>query len=66
MKKPIYFILGNHDYYQGTINDIRETLTVLSKTHDQLFWLSATDIQSLPNNTILLDKDGWADERLGD
>lgn len=66
IKKPIYFILGNHDYYQGTINDVRETLTALSKAHDQLFWLPATGIQSLPNNTILLGQDGWADGRLGD
>lgn len=66
IKNPIYFILGNHDYYQGTINDVRETLTVISKTHSQLFWLPATGIHSLPNNTILLGQDGWADGRLGD
>ena len=64
--KPIYFILGNHDYYRGTIKEVRETLTALSKTHDQLFWLPATGIQSLPHDTILLGQDGWADGRLGD
>ncbi len=66
IKKPIYFILGNHDYYRGTVNDVRETLTVLSKAHKQLFWLPATGIQLLPHDTILLGQDGWADGRLGD
>lgn len=66
IKKPIYFILGNHDYYQGTINNVRETLVTLSKTHQQLFWLPGTGIQLLPHNTILLGQDGWADGRLGD
>lgn len=22
-QKPIYFVLGNHDYYRGSINDLR-------------------------------------------
>lgn len=66
IKKPIYFILGNHDYYRGTIKDVRETLAILSKTHQQLFWLPATGMQQLPHDTILLGQDGWADGRLGD
>ena len=66
IKKPIYFILGNHDYYKGTIDDVRKTIALLTKTHEQLFWLPASGIQLLTNNTILLGQDGWADGRLGD
>lgn len=66
IKKPIYFILGNHDYYRGQINEIRSAITTLTKTHEQLFWLSVSGIQKLNNNTILLGQDGWADGRLGD
>jgi len=66
IKKPIYFILGNHDYYRGQIHEVRDALTTLIKTHDQLFWLPASGIQVLNNNTILLGQDGWADGRLGD
>ena len=66
VKKPIYFILGNHDYYRGQVNGLRETITSLTKTHDQLFWLPASGIQRLNNSTILLGQDGWADGRLGD
>lgn len=66
IKKPIYFIVGNHDYYRGSINEVRKELTVLTTANTNLFWLPATGLQKLPNNAILLGQDGWADGRLGD
>ena len=66
IKRPVYFILGNHDYYRGTIHGVREALTYLTKTHEHLFWLPASGIQLLTKDTILLGQDGWADGRLGD
>ncbi|MDF1826927.1 MAG: metallophosphoesterase [Legionellaceae bacterium] len=66
IKKPIYFIVGNHDYYRGTVSDVRKALTTLSTANANLFWLPASGLQQLPNNTILLGQDGWADGRLGD
>ncbi|STX50461.1 phosphoesterase [Legionella busanensis] len=66
IKKPIYFIVGNHDYYRGNINDVRKALTELSTANANLFWLPASGLQQLPNNTVLLGQDGWADGRLGD
>lgn len=66
INRPIYFILGNHDYYESTINKVRKAITVLNNTHEQLFWLPASGIQLLTNDTILLGQDGWADGRFGD
>ena len=66
IKKPIYFIVGNHDYYRGSINDVRKELAELSTANANLFWLSSSGLQQLPNKTILLGQDGWADGRLGD
>lgn len=66
IKKPIYFIVGNHDYYRGSINEVRKELTALSTANANLFWLPAAGLQQLPNHTILLGQDGWADGRLGD
>lgn len=66
IKKPIYFVLGNHDYYRGQINEVRHTMTTLTQRHGQLFWLPASGMQRLNHNTILLGQDGWADGRLGD
>ncbi|MCE2991889.1 MAG: metallophosphoesterase [Alphaproteobacteria bacterium] len=28
IQKPIYFVLGNHDYYRGGINDVRSKMLV--------------------------------------
>ncbi len=64
--KPIYFVLGNHDYYRGQIQEVHDAMTALTKEHDKLFWLSASGIQKLDNNTFLIGQDGWADGRLGD
>lgn len=66
IKKPIYFILGNHDYYGGQIKEVRDALEVLTKTSNQLFWLPASGMQKLNDDTMLLGQDGWADGRLGD
>lgn len=66
IKKPIYFILGNHDYYRGEVSEVHEAMTALTKAHDQLFWLPASGIQQLNKTTLLLGQDGWADGRLGD
>ena len=65
-KKPIYFILGNHDYYRGQVSAVRENIAMLTKSQKQLFWLPASGIQILNNDTILLGQDGWADGRFGD
>lgn len=66
INKPIYFVLGNHDYYRGSIQDVREGITKLSQSNPQLSWLGSTGIQVLNKHTILLGQDGWADGRLGD
>lgn len=64
--KPIYFVLGNHDYYRGQIQAVRDAMTELTKYNDKLFWLPASGMQKLDNNTLLIGQDGWADGRLGD
>lgn len=64
--RPIYFVLGNHDYYKGQVSEVREKMTYVSQNHEYLFWLPASGIQQLNKNTILLGQDGWADGRLGD
>jgi len=66
LKKPIYFVLGNHDYYRGQISQVRETMTTLTQENDYLYWLPAAGLQMLGKNIILLGQDGWADGRWGD
>lgn len=65
-KSPIYFVLGNHDYYRGKIDEVHTAISALVKANKQLFWLPASGIQKLTNDTVLLGQDGWADGRFGD
>jgi predicted phosphohydrolase len=66
VKKPIYFILGNHDYYRGQVDHVHDEITKLTNTEQFLFWLPASGMQILDENTLLLGQDGWADGRYGD
>lgn len=64
--KSIYFVLGNHDYYRGKIQEVHDAMTELTRHNDKLFWLPASGMRKLHNNTFLVGQDGWADGRLGD
>ncbi len=63
---PIYFVLGNHDYYKGNINDVRACVTELREERDELIYLPSAGYQQLDEDTVLVGQDGWADGRLGD
>lgn len=66
IKKPIYYILGNHDFYRGQIDAVRNEMTALTESNEYLFWLPASKVMQLDNDTLLVGQDGWADGRLGD
>ena len=65
VEKPIYFVLGNHDYYDGSIRNVRAEIADLVRQPNNLFWLNAVDFISLSEQTALLGHDSWADGRLG-
>lgn len=61
---PIFFVLGNHDFYHGSIETVRKIAgTVQGKS--KLTYL--TNMQELPltQTTAIVGHDGWADGRLG-
>jgi predicted MPP superfamily phosphohydrolase len=64
--QPIYFVLGNHDYYRGQIDKVRQEMTALTESNECLFWLPASHLLQLDRHTLLVGQDGWADGRLGD
>lgn len=66
IQKPIYFVLGNHDYYHSSINDLRHKMTSITKDEPCLFWLPASGLQNLNKDTVLLGHDSFADGRYGD
>ena len=63
---PIYFLLGNHDFYHGSIAEVREQIKKLSTGSRLLHWLPEVGIVPLAEKTCLLGCESWADGRLGD
>ena len=66
ISKPIYFVLGNHDYYRGQVNSLRQEMIDLTENETLLHWLPASGTQDLGNQAILWGEDCWADGRYGD
>lgn len=62
---PVYFVLGNHDFYGGSIEDVRSVVQTLAEEYGRLNWLSASGAVELTENTGLIGHDGWSDGRLG-
>ncbi len=74
IQKPIYYVLGNHDYYRGSVSVVRNI--VADKAHGKcsnLFYLPSIGrvppveesvkpaIVALTGNTCLVGHDGWYD-----
>lgn len=58
----IYFVLGNHDYYNGAIPDIRRGLVNYDgSVGDNMFWLPVSGIQEMSPKVCVIGHDGWYD-----
>jgi predicted phosphodiesterase len=66
LRIPIYFVLGNHDFYHGTIAAVRERVAREAPASPWLHWLTASGVIPLTAETALVGHDSWADGRLGD
>ena len=63
---PIYFVLGNHDFYHGSIRDVRAEIEALAAQSPHLVWMNRAGVVPIGNDTGLVGHDGWADARCGD
>ena len=75
---PVFFICGNHDYYNGSIAEVRKMLKEnhtypdYEKGHDlglasnQAWWLGSSGVISLTKTTALVGHDGWYDGQYAD
>lgn len=66
LQLPIYFVLGNHDYYFGSIERVREEVRVLCAQRPRLTYLTDGGVWPLTSSIGLIGHDGWADGRVGD
>ncbi len=62
---PIYFVLGNHDFYHGSIEVVRRDTQDWCQAQSGLHYLTGLQPFELTPKTVLLGHDGWGDGRLG-
>lgn len=63
---PVYFVLGNHDFYRSSISRMRRKVAALVEQESLLRWLTAMEPVELVDGVGIVGHDGWADGRLGD
>lgn len=66
LQRPIYYVLGNHDFYRGSIVKVRDTVAHLSVYYSDLIYLTRSGVHRLTQTTALVGHDGWSDGQLGD
>jgi len=66
LRFPIYFVLGNHDFWRGDFDGVRRQMKNLSYIADHLKYLSTTPYINLEPNVSLVGHDGWYDGFYGD
>jgi hypothetical protein len=62
--RPVYFVLGNHDYYFGTVASVRERAACLGIPGAS--WLARSGVVDLGGGTALVGRGGWGDAHCGD
>jgi predicted phosphodiesterase len=63
--RDIYFVLGNHDYYFGSVAEVNDCVRSACRKSDRLHWLGGTGAVRISTGTALAGCDSWGDCRLG-
>lgn len=60
---PVYFVLGNHDYYKNSVKGVRDAMETLfcSTNHMTATWLGSAPYIALTDGVALVGHDGWYD-----
>ena len=62
---PVLFVLGNHDFYGGSIHAVRERVAALARSSRGLEYLTVGGVVELTSSTGVVGHDGWGDARSG-
>jgi predicted phosphohydrolase len=63
--KPVYFVLGNHDFFGSSIAVVDSVVSGVCREHANLHHLGQGEIIRLSSDTALVGHRGWADGRMG-
>lgn len=66
LDRPVYFVLGNHDFYRGSLATARDSASLAMQQSPGLIWLTQAGVVELTPRTALIGHEGWYDGREGD
>lgn len=64
--RPVFFTLGNHDFYEGSLSGVAVQVRELCRNASRLVWLTEAGPQCLNNDVAIVGDDSWGDGRFGD
>lgn len=62
---PIYFVLGNHDYYFHSIEEQHQKIRETCQQFPNLIWLTESEVIDLDHEVALIGAEGWYDAQMG-
>lgn len=63
---PVYFVLGNHDYYDSSFVQVEQMVQNMLLKYDGLVWMDTQGSIVINEKTRLIGVGGWGDARAGD
>lgn len=63
--RPVYFVLGNHDFYGSSFEAVDRSVAKVCARHPNLHHLGGGEIIPLTAESALIGHRGWADARAG-
>lgn len=56
---PIYFVLGNHDYYWSSIEKTHDKIRNMCAKHSNLIWMSEAGVVHINEEVAFIGTEGW-------
>jgi len=63
--RPVYFVLGNHDYYGSSLTHVNSEVASFCAATPNLVRMNGHHAIRLAQDTCMIGLDGWADARAG-
>lgn len=65
VQRPIYYVLGNHDYYGSSVDEVRKSMNNVVNNSQHLKYMSNVSFLSLTKKTAIIGHDCWYDAQNG-
>jgi predicted phosphohydrolase len=65
VKAPVYFVLGNHDYFGSSFSAVHDCMIRLTRECSSLHWLENMSYVNLMSDIALVGHGCWGDARIG-